>query len=67
MMDGSSIKKYRHGKNWLILAVTVSFFAHSAGFSPPSLQKTTDSWSDAIVQQEIYQFATFGIILLTLM
>ena len=51
MMDRSSVKRYRHGKNWLILAVTVSFFAYSAGFSPPSLQKTTDSWSDAIAYQ----------------
>lgn len=67
MMDGASVKKYRHGKNWLILAVTVSFFAYSAGFFPPSLQKMTDSWSDAIAQQEIYQFATLGTILLTLM
>ena len=51
MMDWASVKKYRHCKNWLILAVTVPFFAHSAGFSPPSLQKTTDSWSDAIAYQ----------------
>lgn len=51
MMDWASVKKYRHCKNWLILAVTVSFFAYSAGFFPPSLQKTTDSWSDAIAYQ----------------
>lgn len=51
MMDRSSVKRYRHGKNWLILAVTVSFFPHSVGFCPPSLQKMTDSWSDAIAYQ----------------